>query len=146
MAEPTPQTRDNHTRFDPVYHYFLFPVTVVNVLMLSWYAFQSGCSFAAIWSVIAAIVLMLAVLKFRLYALKVQDRLIQLEERLRLATLLPEPLKGRIGELSIPQLIALRFAADAEVPRLVESALKDKLSNKEIKKQIVTWRPDYFRV
>lgn len=146
MAEPMPQTCANHTRLDPVYHYFLFPVTVVNVLILSWYAFQSGVSFAAIWSVIAAIVLMLTVLKFRLYALKVQDRLIQLEERLRLATLLPEPLKGRIGELSIPQLIALRFAADAEVPRLVESALKDKLSNKEIKKQIVTWRPDYFRV
>ena len=81
-----------------------------------------------------------------MYALRVQDRLIRLEERLRLRDLMDEPLRGRIGELTEGQLIGLRFASDAELPALVQAALAKQLSRAEIKKSITSWRGDYFRV
>jgi len=96
--------------------------------------------------ILLAAALLVAAFKIRLYALKVQDRVIRLEERLRLTQLLSEPLRSRIPELTEAQLIALRFASDAEVAGLVDRALKEKLSRADIKKSIKTWRPDYWRV
>jgi hypothetical protein len=82
----------------------------------------------------------------RINALKAQDRVIRLEERMRLASILNEPLKSRIVELTEPQLIALRFCSDAELPGLVDKSLNNRLSPADIKKSIVNWRPDTFRV
>jgi hypothetical protein len=103
-------------------------------------------SFYSAWLVVVAAAAIVLVLRTRMYALKAQDRVIRLEERLRLASLLPQSLCSRIGELSESQLIALRFASDAELPALTEKTLSGNLAGAEIKKAIVTWRPDYWRI
>jgi len=80
-------------------------------------------------------------------ALTVQNRVIRLEERLRLATLLPADLKPRIAELTVGQLVALRFASDEELPGLVRQVLDENLTDKkEIKKRVKNWRADHLRV
>ena len=146
MADNSSQTYTSHTRFDPPFHFFIIPVAVITVLLLIWNLYQVGMTFAGVWTVVVAIAALVAFFKIRLYALKDQDRIIRLEERLRLSTILPEPLRSRIGELSESQLIALRFACDGELPSLVEKTLSSKLPAAEIKKTIVTWRPDYHRI
>ena len=93
-----------------------------------------------------AILFFAALFLVRLYPLKAQDRIIRLEERLRLQTVLSAALARRIPELTEAQLIALRFASDSELPALVEKALAAKMPAREIKKNIVAWRADTFRV
>jgi uncharacterized protein DUF6526 len=145
MAERTPQTYANHTRLDPPFHLFLLPVAAVTIGVAVYYAVRSP-GFMSAWMVVLAFAFAVAILKIRLYSLKVQDRVIRLEERLRLSMLLSEPLRSRVSELSERQLIALRFAPDAEIPALVEKALSSRMPTVEIKKAIVNWRPDYFRI
>ena len=152
MAETKPQTLANHTRWDPPFHFFIVPIMLLGVIFafIHFFAHLSHADFRdnmhAILLILLALALMTWVLKTRLYALKVQDRVIRLEERLRLMQLLPEPLRSRIPELTEGQLIGLRFASDAEVPKLAERALNEKLSRGDIKKAIQNWRPDYWRV
>src|ERR1700679_3428129 len=106
-----PQSFQNHTKLDPAFHMFLLPVGLVLLIgsivnLVRNFGWSSG------WHVLLMVWAMIAVFKIRLYALKVQDRVIRLEERLRLAHLLPAPLQPRIPELTEGQLIALRFASD----------------------------------
>lgn len=152
MAETQPQNLANHTRFDPLFHFFLAPVFILGAILalVHFFAHLSDSSFRdnfhAGLIILLAVALLVWLTKTRLYALKVQDRVIRLEERLRLTQLLPEALRSRIPELTEEQLIAVRFASDAEVPKLVERTLKEKLSRKQIKQSIVNWRGDYWRV
>jgi Family of unknown function (DUF6526) len=152
MAEKVPQTFANHTRFDPAFHFFAAPVLLLGLLfaLVHFFAHITQGDFRDHFHAFLLIVLALALLtlafKSRAYSLKVQDRVIRLEERLRLAMLLPEPLRARIPELTESQLVGLRFASDAEIPKLVERTLKENLSRKDIKKAIQNWRPDYWRV
>jgi hypothetical protein len=145
MAEKKPQTFANHTRLDPLFHFFALPVfalsVVAAVIHFLWHPSLHEAAFFVV-----AVAALIAVLKIRLYAVKVQDRIIRLEERLRLGSLLPEKLRSRIPEFTEKQLVALRFASDAELPALAERALSEKLSPADIKKSIQTWRPDYWRV
>lgn len=149
MAQNGAQVYASHRRFDPWYHFFAFPVVAISFFLALWAFIKSlslGFSAWAAWNVVvwaAAIALTLLV---RVYPLKMQDRIIRLEERLRLATLLDGPLKARIGELDERQLVGLRFASDPEMPELVKAALDEKLSGEEIKKRVKSWRPDTFRV
>jgi len=145
MPGNTVQTFATHRRFDPLFHFFAFGVFAVTLLISLWTLVRTPSWPAAgcfVWNA-AFLVLFFRV---RIYALKAQDRIIRLEERLRLSTLLSEPLRSRIGEIDEKQLIGLRFASDAEAPGLVQAALDEKLSSEEIKKRIKTWRPDTFRV
>jgi hypothetical protein len=152
MAEHKPQTLANHTRFDPLFHFFLVPVFAVGVVLSLIHFFRhfahegSRGNFHAFLLSVLAVALLALVFKVRLYSLKVQDRVIRLEERLRLMQLLSEPLRSRIPELTVDQLCGLRFASDGEVPKLVERALNEKLSRKQIKQAVQNWRSDYWRV
>jgi hypothetical protein len=141
----TAQGPANHTRRDPLFHFFLLPVVAVNAIVAVTGLIRHPSAQSA-WCLILAIAAIVAVFKIRLYALKVQDRVIRLEERLRLATLLCPELLGRISELSEGQLIGLRFAGDVEVPDLVAKTLATNLSGKDIKRSIRNWRPDDWRV
>jgi hypothetical protein len=152
MAESRPQNISNHTRFDPAFHFFLLPVfgLVVVFSLVHFFAHIQRGDFRehvhGFFLIVLASAALILTFKTRLYALKVQDRVIRLEERLRLMQLLPEPLRSRIPELTETQLCGLRFASDAELPRLAERALTEKLSRKEIKQAVQNWRADYWRV
>ena len=101
------------------------------------------CSAALVVLTSAAVA---ATFKIRLYALKVQDRVIRLEERLRLQALAPAEWHPQIYRLTEDQLIGLRFAADDEVVELAKQALEHNLNRKQIKERIKDWRGDYWRV
>ena len=152
MAETKPQTLANHTRWDPPFHFFVLPVLALGLLLtlVHFFAHISHGDVRdhvhAFLMILLAVALLTWMIKTRLYALKVQDRVIRLEERLRLSQLLSEPLRSRIPELTEDQLCGLRFASDAELPKLAERAMNEKLSRADIKKAIQNWRPDYWRV
>ena len=145
MAEAPAQDFKTHRRWDPWYHFFASPILLVAFFVELWRAIKAPSGWT-IWETVVAAAVVVLLLKVRTYALKDQDRIIRLEERLRLATLLPEPQRGRIGALTVQQLTGLRFASDAEVPALVLAALDENLSGEAIKKRIQVWRPDTFRV
>jgi len=145
MAEPRQQNYANHVRLDPPFHIFLLLVVAISIIVAIVNVVRFP-SFNAAWLVVVALAAVVAVFKSRLYALKVQDRVIRLEERLRLQQVLPEPLRSRIPELTEAQLIGLRFACDPELPGLVTRALNETLSKDDIKKSVTVWRPDFFRV
>lgn len=145
MAEKMPQTLENHAKIDPPFHRFLIPMMLLTIGVSIWNAYQNF-TFISAFLILLALTATVAVFLIRIYALKVQNRLIRLEERLRLRELLTEPLRSRIPELTELQLVALRFAGDAEIPALVEKTLDQKLAPKDIKQAIKNWRPDYYRV
>ena len=144
MAERQ-QSYANHVRWFPPFHFFAVPVLLLNVLNALrhvWLAPSLSTAFAAL---VAAAILMAAVLA-RVMTTAVQDRVIRLEMRLRLARLLPADLQERIPDLTPKQLVALRFAGDAELPALVRDVLAGKHgTQKEIKLQVKNWQADWLR-
>lgn len=140
-----PQTFANHRRLEPIQHFVVTPVLLITWIATVWHAWKYP-SLHSTWVAVAAFILLLAALQTRMYALKVQDRLIRLEETLRMQRLLPADLVGRISELDPKQLVGLRFAADAELAERVREALDEHLDGEAIKKRIQSWRPDTFRV
>jgi hypothetical protein len=146
MAEKVPQNLANHVRWQPPFHFFVMPVTLTALILAIINVVRRYDSIEAWALTLLALAAAVAAPLTRINALKAQDRVIRLEERMRLAGVLNEPLKSRIGELTEGQLIALRFCPDAELPGLVDKSLQTKLSARDIKKLIVHWRPDEFRV
>lgn len=142
---PEPQSAKNHTRFDPLWHFFVAPVLLINVgvaIYLAGHEWSTDWK-RGIWGVIISLALLLLAATVRGYALKLQDRLIRLEERVRLGSvLMPE----EFAALTSKQLLALRFASDGEAVGLARRALAEHLEPKAIKESIVTWRPDHSRV
>lgn len=139
------QNFSNHTRVVPAFHLVALPIFFFNVV---WAIVRVIRHFSAenVVSLLVAIALVIAFTYARLFALTVQDRVIRLEMRLRLRELLPADLRERIPEFSVAQLIALRFAGDAELPGLARKVLDEKLTDRTaIKKMIQTWQPDTLR-
>jgi Family of unknown function (DUF6526) len=145
MADTAPQSYANHTRRDPGFHFLLIPLIFVAIILSVISLVQHPGLHSTLWLVLA-IALLLTAGKARSNAVKAQDRVIRLEERLRLSMLLPEAARPRIAELTERQLIALRFASDAELPALAMRALNEGLTSKQIKTSIQSWRADNFRV
>src|SRR5436305_7656640 len=145
MAEAT-QSYSTHRRFFPLFHFFAIPLLVINLIIRVIYAWMHRGARLVWWEIAVAVALLAVAFASRIMVLTVQDRLIKLEETLRLQRCLPDDLRGRIGELSNGQLVSLRFCDDAELPGLTRSVLDGKLKGREeIKKQIKTWRPDTQR-
>jgi len=145
MSDSAPQSFKKHARFDPPYHFVLSAVLAANLFIVCCYAWQHLSMYSA-WLVILSIAAWIPVVKLRSYPLKVQDRVIRLEERIRLQALAPTEWHTQIYRLTEDQLIALRFAADDEVVELAKQALEHNLGRKQIKERIKSWRPDDWRV
>ncbi|MGD1146787.1 MAG: DUF6526 family protein [Thermoanaerobaculaceae bacterium] len=145
MAENTVQGFESHVRYVPLYHFVLFGILIIN---LGWSVARliGHPSIDAIVALLVAFGLLILFLYARQFAVTVQDRVIRLEMQLRLAKLLPADLVPRIGELSVGQLIALRFAGDAELPGLTRKVLDEKITDRTaIKKLVRNWQPDLLR-
>ncbi len=145
MSKTAPQNYKNHARFDPAFHFFLSLVLVAN-LIIAIVHLVLHVNFTSVWFLVLSIAAIIALFKIRMYALKVQDRVIRFEERLRLKALSPAEWHKQINLLSEDQLIGLRFAPDEEIVELAKEALEKNLNRKQIKVRINNWRPDHWRV
>ena len=143
---PTPsQSYENHRRFFPLYHYVALPIVVINVLIVLAELIRLP-TLEQTWLLVFAIGVAAGFVACRASILTVQDRLIGLEMRLRLAAVLPPDLRTHIPELRIRRLVALRFAGDTELPGLVRRCLAGELRTPdEVKREIREWRPDFVR-
>lgn len=140
------QTYETHRRLVPYFHFFAAPILGLNVLATI-YAVIRYPSFWTAWNVPVACALAALAWATRSFATGTQDRIIRLEETLRLQRCLPADMRSRIGELTPSQLIGLRFCSDEELPELTRAVLGGELKGREqIKRRIKNWRPDTLRV
>jgi Family of unknown function (DUF6526) len=143
MAE---QNYANHSKWVPLFHFFVLPVLLINFFWSIYRWKVSSLSWDGLIGMLTALALFLLSLLARTFAMKVQDRVIRMEERQRCERLLPEELKARLGEITPGQFVALRFASDGELPGLINKVLTDKISDqKTIKQMVKNWRADYLR-
>jgi hypothetical protein len=142
----TAQNYESHVRYHWPFHFVLIPILAINLIwsiikIVMSMTIDNGAQ------LLLAVALIHMAFLIRIYALKVQDRLIRLEEQLRFQRILPAELAARASALSSRQIVALRFAPDEEVVALVAQIHDGKLSKPdEIKRSIKNWRPDYHRV
>ena len=141
-----PQSFANHTRWHRPFHFFVVPVMVINFFWWVVTFFRSP-SFESAWLIVVSVALLVLTLLVRTNSLKVQDRVIRLEEKLRYQQLLSPATLQKTGALTVGQIVALRFAGDDELEELVNATLAGKFAKtKEIKRAIKHWRSDDFRV
>jgi len=146
MASENTQNFQNHSRFVPPFHYFVLPVLIVNVVSTIVHLVRVGISFQSVFGVILAVAIFMGIGYARGFSMTVQDRVIRIEMRQRLAEILPADLRSRIPEFTPGQLVSLRFAGDAELPALARKVLDDKMNDRKAIKQLIKdWRGDYLR-
>jgi hypothetical protein len=148
MSKSSQQNLKNHGRIDPQFHYVTFFVLIANLVFAVFHLIDhwKDTRVACAWFLFLSLMVFIPFFKLRTYPLRVQDRVIRLEERLRLQALAPAQWHPQIYRLTEDQLIGLRFAADDEVVELAKQALEHNLTRKQIKERIQDWRPDYFRI
>ena len=146
MSSNPTQTFENHARWHPVFHFFIAPVMTIHVIVMIVVAVR-WFSWLAVWNVVVALALLALALIVRFYATKNQDRIIRVEETVRLWRILPPEIRPRIAELTTGQLVAIRFASDEEVSELIRAVLAGEVRGRQsIKKRIRNWRADTQRV
>lgn len=139
------QTYKNHVRLLPAYHLFVLPVLFVNFLNAIRHVWQLP-TLGMVGQLFVAAALLTLAFTARVMAVTVQDRVIRLEMRLRLRDILPADLQPRIAELTHRQLVALRFASDAELPALTRDVLDGRATTiKDIKMRVKNWQADWLR-
>ena len=142
----SPQTRDNHARYVPAWHFVATPLVIVLFAWSIVRVVQTPTS-RAVADALFMVAFVILFAYARLFALAVQNRVIRLEEQIRFQRLLPADLVARMSEFRTAQYIALRFASDAELPELTRRVLDEKITaQKAVKIEIKKWRPDTFRV
>ena len=145
MAHQQAQHFGNHVRFLPAYHFVAFPLFFINFCYAAYQAVVH-LSVATVVGFLLAVGLVLLFFLSRTMVVTVQDRVIRLEERLRMRALLPADLQPRIDEFTVKQLVALRFASDAELPALARKVVEGKIEDQQtIKKMVASWRADCQR-
>ena len=146
MADSAPQNFENHAKFVLMFHMVAFPM-IMTYVVYSLYTVITAFSVASVISLLFGVGVIIATLFARLFPLAAQDRIIRLEERMRLHDLLPQEQQGAIGQLTTEQLIGLRFASDDEVAGLIQTVVSEGIKDrKEIKIRVKNWRPDHQRV
>jgi hypothetical protein len=148
MSKSSPQNFKNHGRIDPQFHFFTLFVLIANLIFAVFHLVRHrvDAPVSSAWFLVLSVAVFVPFSKLRTYPLKVQDRVIRLEERLRLQALAPAAWHAQIYRLTEDQLIGLRFAADDEVVALAKQALENNLSRKQIKERIQNWREDNWRI
>ena len=143
-----PQSFKNHTRWDPMFHFFILPILLLNIIFTIIYAVRHYSQHAHLgpWLIVLSITLFMLAGKSRGYALKVQDRLIRTEEKLRLAQVCSPGELAELESLTVDQYVGLRFASNPELPELARRAVREKLDRKQIKAAVGAWRADNDRV
>jgi hypothetical protein len=143
---PEQQNLSNHARFFPPFHFFAAPILLANFIWSIFRVKHDNFSAYSIFQVFVAAALVVTLAVARLMALKVQDRVIRLEEHLRYQRLLPPDLLAHIGDFTVNQFVSLRFASDAELPALARKVLDEKMNDRKAIKQLIkVWRPDTLR-
>lgn len=145
---PKTQNMKNHGRIDPPYHFVAVPILLINILVSIGVTVHDGEHALGLhlWLIVVSIALFAAAANMRVKDLVVQDRVVRLEEKLRYAALLTPKQLEESEKLTLRQIIALRFASDAELPTLIAGTLAQGLTSKQIKESIVNWRADDQRV
>jgi len=146
MSEP--QSYKNHTRLEPMFHFFILPVLLLNIAVsITWYVRHRPTHIhSGPWIILLSLALFMLAGIARGYALKAQDRVIRVEERLRLASIVSPSELAELESLTMKQYIALRFASNPELPELARRAIRENLTPKQIKQSIVAWRADNDRI
>ena len=146
MSKTQPlQDFKHHGRLDPAFHFISSLLLFLNLVAVIVHLVRHFSPWN-VWLLVLSLGAFVPLVLIRTYALKVQDRVIRLEERLRLKELAPVDFRSQIERLSVDQLVGLRFASDGEVALLARQALEENLSRKQIKERIKNWRPDHWRV
>jgi hypothetical protein len=141
-----PQTYQNHAKLVPAFHFFVGPVLIANVVVTIFRVVHHFDFYTAFQVLLALALLVLAFLA-RMFALRVQDRVIRLEMRMRLRELLPADLQAHINDFTPSQLIGMRFASDRELPDLARKVVADNIQDRATIKQLVqNWHPDDLRL
>jgi hypothetical protein len=123
---------------------FMFLLLAIVAFALRWFQIGGHYTMAlGLFGLLGALFMTLSI--SRVYTTKLQDRIIKLEMRVRGAALLTPAQQAMLARLTKPQIVALRFASDAELPGLVERADREKLAGEDIKKAIQNWVPDWDR-
>jgi cell division protein ZapA (FtsZ GTPase activity inhibitor) len=146
MAKP--QSYENHARFDPLVHFSTMPVLLVNLGLSIYYTLHNWPihNKLALWWIVMSLTLIVMNVAARTAALRAQNRVIRLEEKLRIASLVTASELVELDSLTMEQYIALRFASNPELPELARRAVREKLTGKQIKESVVSWRADNDRV